>query len=271
MLCFERVRLGIESSISLILAKVSPIASWLKLQAFTARKPGICRRFLDGAKHHGSPEHPRNRPISALGVPVHQQLLAKDRRTKVLPDLHQILMVELKDDLEGISGGGENVRGCGLADYLGSLVGAKLHIPDGLHQHVLGIQGGSFYGIDARRQQTRRLHEVLSSRQELNKILFFHGLNTLWVPEHESVRVELHDRWDLEIMVRVLVAAKELFDGNGGHVFIEARNWAESELTSAIRGISIYEINFYFPRSRRAELRAVRCFTVPRIYDTAAF
>ena len=38
MLCFERVRLGIESSISLILAKVGPIASWLKLQVSTARK-----------------------------------------------------------------------------------------------------------------------------------------------------------------------------------------------------------------------------------------
>ena len=109
-------------------------------------------------------------------------------------------------------------------------VGPKTHIPEGLHQNVLGIQRASFYRVDPRSEQARGLQKVLSSRQNLDEILFFHRLSTLWVPKHESVRVKLRNRRDIEVMVSLLVAAKELFDGDGGHVFIEAGKWTESEL-----------------------------------------
>jgi len=82
----------------------------------------------------------------------------------------------------------------------------------------------------------------------LTKSSFFHRLNTLWVSKHESIPVKLRNRLDIEVMVGLLVAAEELFDGDGCHVFIEARNWTKSELTFNNSKDSNLGNHFPFPR-----------------------
>src|SRR4030095_1217870 len=99
------------------------------------------------------------------------------KQTQLLHTLHQILVVELKQDPQAVLFPTEHV-GCGpFIDDLTTLIPLKPKLPHRLDQDVLAVEGGLRDTADARRRQSHGREERFAFWDDFQELVPLHRVD----------------------------------------------------------------------------------------------